>query len=332
MRRLARFIRGRTPEPAERSDHFDGRRFHNPNPVSRGPGALWRWYRERERNPWSRITDFARPAPPPARADGLAVTWIGHATTLIQAAGHNVLTDPVFSEHVGPVPGLGPRRYHPPGLAFDDLPAIDTVLISHAHYDHLDRPTIRRLIARFNPLFVAAAGLSDWLVAAGARRIVTLDWWQDTRVGDAMTVTATPARHWSRRGLTDRNRALWVGYWIETAGASSLFFAGDTGFGPHFSEIRHRLGAPAVALLPIGAYAPRWFMAPQHMNPQDAVQAHQELGAGHSLGIHFATFKLSDEGQWAPVAALSRARAAAGLPEANFQAPAFGQRVVFTDD
>lgn len=306
------------------SDHFDGSRFFNPQPITHRFSDLRCWWRTREHNPWTRITDFAAPPAPADRVDGLRITWINHATVLIQAGGCNIITDPVFSARVGPFSRLGPRRYHPPGVAFDDLPPIDVVLVSHAHYDHLDQASIRRLAGRFDPLFVGGLGLDRPLRAASARRIHTVDWWQAHAFAPKLRVVATPARHWSRRGVLDRNRSLWVGYWLETP-SGNVFFAGDTGFATHFSAIRQRLGAPRAALLPIGAYAPRWFMAPQHMNPAEAVEAHRVLGATQSIGIHFATFKLSDEGQHAPEAELNTARAAARLAPAAFVVPRFGQ-------
>jgi len=310
------------------TDHFDGERFYNERPIKHSFKDFRCWVRTREHNPWERITGFVPPAPPPQRVDDLRVSWIGHATVLIQTAGLNILTDPIFSDRIGPIPGFGPRRYHPPGVAFDDLPPIDAVLISHAHYDHLDRPTLRRLVARFDPLIVAGLGLRRLLKTTGTRRVVTADWWQDVTLSDTVQTTLTPARHWSRRGLFDRNRSLWAGFWLHTP-AGAVYFAGDTGMAPHFDAIRQQLGRPRVALLPIGAYEPRWFMAQQHMNPEEAVTAHQILGAEHSIGIHFATFKLSDEAKLAPVTALDDARKAASVTPQAFLAPAFGHGYTF---
>ena len=311
------------------SDHFDGRRFHNPSPIRHRPGDLLSWWRNRDSQPWQRIEHFD-PPPSPAQCvdDGVCITWINHATVLVQTAGLNILTDPIFSQRASPLSWAGPRRYHPPGVAFDALPPIHVVAISHAHYDHLDRASIRRLIARFDPLFVVPLGLEACIHRFGGRRVVSRDWWQGLDLSARVRVTLTPARHWSRRGLFDRNRSLWAGFWFDTP-AGPIYFAGDTGMGSHFQAIRQRLGAPRIALLPIGAYEPRWFMAPQHMNPGDAVEAHQRLGACQSVGIHFATFKLTDEGQHAPATALASARAAAGLAAEHFIVPAFGQSLHF---
>ncbi|MES1951809.1 hypothetical protein S4A8_13184 [Salinisphaera sp. S4-8] len=317
--RIAGGYRGRV------SDHFDGRRFHNARPSTHSAGDLLRWWRNRENQPWQRVEHFAPPPAPPQRVDdGLRITWINHATVLIQTAGLNLLADPIFSERASPLSWAGPRRYHPPGVAFNDLPPIDIVAISHAHYDHLDRASVARLVARFDPHFVVPLGVDGYLARFGAQRITCGDWWQDVELNDRLRLTVTPAQHWSRRGLLDRNRSLWAGFWFDTP-AGAVYFAGDTGMGPHFGTIRERLGAPRVALLPIGAYEPRWFMAQQHMNPADAVDAHQILDAQQSIGIHFATFKLTDEGQAEPARALARARDAAGLNTDRFIVPTFGQ-------
>lgn len=309
--------------PDRASDHFDGERFFNPQPSTRH-GNLLQWLVRRQSTPWTPAEPAPLPPAPPARSDTLRVTWINHATVLIQVAGQNILTDPVYSDRVSPFSSLGPRRHHAPGVAFDDLPTIDMVLISHAHYDHLDRATVARLIARDNPLFVAGLGLKQWFERLGTRRVTTIDWWQTADTPEAVTITGVPARHWSRRGVFDRNRSLWLGYWLAHPDHGSVYFAGDTGYGAHFREIRDRLGAPTVALLPIGAYEPRWLMAPQHMNPTDAVAAHRDLGAERSIGIHFGTFKLTDEGRLDPVAALAAARLDQGVEAHDFIAPSCG--------
>lgn len=309
------------------TDHFDGRVFHNAERIEHGFSDLLRWMRTRDNHPWQRVAGFTPPPAPPERVTDMRITWINHSTVLIQVDGLNVLTDPIWSDRAGPLSALGPHRYHPPGIRFDDLPPIDAILISHAHYDHLDLATVRRLAAAHDPLFVAGLGLAPLLKSAGTTRVATLDWWHTRTLAPGIELHATPAQHWANRSPFDRNRTLWVGYYLNSR-RGGIYFAGDTGMAPHFEAIRDRLGAPRIALLPIGAYEPRWFMAQQHMNPADAVTAHQRLGAAQSIGIHFGTFKLSDEGQTAPIDALVAARERAGLAASAFKAPAFGECII----
>jgi len=218
---------------------------------------------------------------------------VNHATVLIQQAGSNILTDPIWSERCGPVSWIGPRRHRAPGVEFDHLPPIDTVLLSHNHYDHLDVPTLRRLSARGGMTFVAPLGVARSLASRGIGPVRELDW-GDSLGAPGATIHSVPAFHFSARGLLDRNRSLWCGYMIES-NFGLIYFAADTAFGPHFGWIRERFGATRVALLPIGAYEPRWFMSPIHMNPEEAVEAHHILGASSSIAIHHGTFQLADE-------------------------------------
>ncbi len=260
-----------------------------------------------------------------------SVTWIGHATALVQSGGLNVLTDPIFSERASPVQFLGPRRAQPPGIALDDLPAIDAVVISHNHYDHLDRASVMRLDARSGgrTLFLVPLGNKAWMAQQGIRNVVELDWWQ-THVHRGVEFQLVPVQHWSARSLNDRNRTLWGG-WVVHAPDLHWYFSGDTGYGAHFALTRERLqarrpGRPLdLALLAVGAYEPRWFMAPQHIDPAEAVQAHRDLGARRSLGVHWGTFALTDESLDQPPRDLALARQAAGLPEDDFFLLAIGQ-------
>ena len=306
------------------SDHCDGERFFNPGPAGpRGLKEVARWRMEGGRTRWpDSIANPQYPPPPDEVPEGsAAITFIGHATFLLRLAGMTVLTDPVFSDRCSPVSWAGPRRVRAPGLALDAVPRVDLVLLSHNHYDHMDMPSLRRLHARDTPQIVTTLGNRTPLTRAGLQVGRELDWWQPTRVG-AIEVTATPARHFSRRGLTDANRSLWAGFMLRVGGGR-LLFAGDSGAGPHWGVIRDRLGVPGVALLPIGAYEPRWLMAPVHMNPDEAVAAHQALGARRSIGMHFGTFQLTDEAVDAPVTRL--AAAAGDLP---FGVLGFGETVV----
>lgn len=308
--------------------HFDGERFHNQAPVPEaGLPRFLRWQSTRRPGPWTDDAE-APPGPPPPRrvADGrLRVTWINHATALVQMDGVNVLTDPIWSDRCSPVGWAGPERARPPGLRFEDLPPIDLVLISHNHYDHLDLPTLRRLAARDRPVILAGLGTRALLEAEGVPRSADLDWWQGADHGP-LRITAVPAQHFSGRGLGDRDRTLWAGFVVQGP-AGTVYFAGDTGWGPHFAQIAARFGPPRLALLPIGAYRPRWFMAPMHIDPEEAVRAHRLLGARTSVGIHWGTFPLADDGQHEPLRDLALARSRHGVPPTAFRALGFGEGV-----
>jgi L-ascorbate metabolism protein UlaG (beta-lactamase superfamily) len=309
------------------SDYFDGRRFVNTAPVERHSWRdLWRWMRTREPGPWSAYREVPC-APPPQASAGpgtLRVTWVNHSTVLIQAAGRNFLTDPIWSARASPVPFAGPHRVRPPGVCFEDLPAIHGVLLSHNHYDHMDTPTLRRLRAAHDPVVYAPLGHRRLLGRAGIVRVRELDWWEGLDLGEGLHLTAVPARHWSARGLFDRNRAHWGGFFLRTP-TGGMYFAGDTGMAGHFAEIRARLGAPRVALLPIGAYLPRWFMREVHLSPPEAVAAHRLLGAEVGIAIHHATFRLGDDGQTQAAQELAAARQAAGLDPGAFRILDFGE-------
>ncbi len=225
--------------------------------------------------------------------DELRITLINHATVLIQQRGSNILTDPVWSRRASPFTWIGPRRCRLPGVRLEDLPRIDTVLLRHNHYDHLDLATLRLLAARGHSRFVVPAGVARLLRSQRIGPVSELDWGELLPLG-AATIHSVPALHFSARGILDRNRSLWCGYVIEAAGRL-VYFAVDTAFSDHFARIRARFGAPRAALLPIGAYAPRWFMSPVHMAPDDAARAHHILGAQTSIAIHHGTFHLTDE-------------------------------------
>ncbi len=311
------------------SDHCDGRLFFNPGPVrpARGLMQVLRWrLRAENRAVWPDRVQNPVFAPPPGSVgpDRVAVTFIGHASFLLRLPGAVVLTDPVFSERCSPVSWAGPKRARAPGIALADVPRPDVVLLSHNHYDHMDFPTLRALQARFAPRFVTLLGNARILAKLGIAA-TELDWWQNTTAG-ALRITATPARHFSARTPFDRNRTLWGGFMV-SVGAGTVLFAGDSGAGSHWGDIRDRLGAPDVALLPIGAYEPRWFMAPVHMNPAEAVEAHIALGARRSVGMHFGTFQLTDEAIDAPPAALEAACQATGTE--TFATLGFGETGMF---
>jgi len=312
------------------SDHFDGRRFHNPNrSVEKGFSTVLRWMVSRKPAPWPKwIQDPAQPAPPAEIQEGARVTFINHSTFLIQTKDYNILTDPHYGTRASPVSWAGPKRVRAPGVRFEDLPRIDVVLVSHNHYDHTDLETLKRLQRVFRPLFLVAQGNKDWFEANGLKPVQEFDWWQETQIetgGSTLRVTFVPAQHFSARGIFDRNRTLWGGFVFENLGLR-FFFAGDTGYNDHFKEIRKRLGAPDVALLPIGAYEPRWFMQEGHMNPEDAVMAHLDLEARNSFGIHFGTFAdLTDEPIDEPVIRLREELRRRQLSPEEFRALSFGE-------
>lgn len=309
---------------------FDGRRFQNPaGPAGKGVLDLIRWAITRKRNPWPRWRENSAQPPPPARLpDGrAAATFINHASFLLQIAGLNLLVDPVYSERTSPVSFAGPRRIRPPGLPFDQLPRVDLVLVSHNHYDHCDLPTLRKIHARFAPGYLTTRGNARWFRARGLTPVVELDWWQSHTPAPGLAVTCTPTQHFSGRTPFDRDQTLWGGFYL-TAAARRIYFLGDSGFCPHFAEVRERLGAPDLALVPIGAYEPRWFMRMMHVNPAEAVQAHLEVGARQSVGMHFGTFRVTDEGVDEPIETLAQELARQGVPAAQFIVPEFGQTII----
>jgi L-ascorbate metabolism protein UlaG (beta-lactamase superfamily) len=308
---------------SEKNDHFDGRRFVNPTGTAGQPfSAVTRMLRE-PRTPWPARLDVT-PRRAPARDDADAVvTFIGHATFLIQMAAGNILTDPMYSQRAGPLNVLGPRRVRQPAVAFDDLPPVATVLLSHNHYDHCDLRTLGMLAKRFDPTVVTPLGNRKLVRSAGIRRVEELDWWQEAKT-PAVPITLTPAHHFSARTPLDRNRALWGGFML-AVGRSRIFFAGDSAYAPFFQDVRQRLGPIDVALLPIGAYEPRWFMQAVHMNPAEAVQAHLDLRATQSIGMHFGTFPMTSEGIDDPLRDLEDARRARNIPPSQFRTLGFGE-------
>ncbi|HEX7139130.1 MAG TPA: MBL fold metallo-hydrolase [Vicinamibacterales bacterium] len=306
--------------------HFDGVRFFNPThangqPVSAVPRML-----AQPRAPWPAHVPVTVRRPPPRDDASAVVTFIGHSTFLIQTPLGTVVTDPVYSERASPVTFAGPRRVRMPAVDFENLPPISVVLLSHNHYDHCDRRTLRAIESRWHPLVVTPVGNGRLLKSMRIGRVEELDWWQDAS-DSPVPVTLTPAQHFSARTPFDRNRALWGGF-VVTSGSRRIFFAGDSGYAPHFTDVRTRCGRLDLALLPIGAYEPRWFMRDIHMNPEEAVKAHLDLGADRSIGMHFGTFQLTLEAIDDPVHALDAARRAHGVAPDAFRAPDFGESFV----
>jgi L-ascorbate metabolism protein UlaG (beta-lactamase superfamily) len=276
--------------------HFDGKRFYNPD-APQAPGLLdaLRWKLTSRPEPSPRFISDVEQSIPLRRVEGsgLRTTLVNHSTVLLQQWGCNILTDPIWSERASPLSWAGPRRRRNPGVSWDNLPPIDAVLISHNHYDHLDLPTLCRLAPRGDSTFIVPVGVARLLRSENIGPAHELDWGESISL-QGFTIHSVPAMHFSSRGIFDRNRTLWCGYVIECRDRL-VYFAGDTAFGYHFAQIRETFGSPQVALLPIGAYDPRWFMSRVHMAPDEAVKAHQILGANTSIAIHHGTFQLTDE-------------------------------------
>jgi L-ascorbate metabolism protein UlaG (beta-lactamase superfamily) len=307
----------------EPSDHYDGQRFFNPagaapQPFSAAPRML-----VEPRARWPGHIDVAPRQPPALDGAAAAVTFIGHSTFLIQTAAGNILTDPMFSGRAGPLNILGPRRVRQPAVRFAELPPISTVLLSHNHYDHCDKRTLRKLAKRFDPLVVTPIGNAPIVRSAGIRRVEELDWWEQAK-SSSLPIALTPARHFSARTPFDRNRALWGGF-VVTVRDRRVFFAGDSAYALFFTEIRRRFGPIDLALIPIGAYEPRWFMQTVHMNPAEAVQAHLDLDARESIGMHFGTFQLTAEAIDEPLRALEQSCRAHNIASSRFRTLDFGE-------
>ncbi len=308
--------------------NFDGERFRNLVPTRQK--SLWdlvRWRIARKVvGDWQDVGNPAYEGERPARVDGaeLLVTFVNHSTVLLQTAGVNILTDPIWSERCSPLQFAGPRRHHPPGIDFEQLPKIDVVVVSHNHYDHMDLPTLRQLFRRDRPVFLVGLANAPLLREAGIESgIVELDWWDTHEVTTGVRIHGVPAQHWSTRTRFDINRMLWMGYVIESAGGP-VFFAGDTGAGPHFGMIRERFGPMRFSLLPIGAFLPRWFMKDNHLSPTDALVAHRELESRESMAVHFGTFELGDDGQYHARDELLALLGAAGITAGEFWVPQVG--------
>jgi L-ascorbate metabolism protein UlaG (beta-lactamase superfamily) len=315
-----------------KSDHFDGERFFDPDGAPPKPLRdllRWQFDRDRRRASWPNWAPSPFSDIPPPRVDGgkVRLSFVGHVSWLVQTAGLNILVDPVWSMRVSPFAWAGPRRHNDPGIAFEALPEIDVVLVSHGHYDHLDIATVSRLARQFSPRVITPLGNDLAMQAADATiKAESFDWHDRVVLSDEVAVTLVPTRHWSARGLFDRNRALWASFVLETP-AGNIYIVCDSGYGEgeHFRRVAEAHGPLRLAILPIGAYEPRWFMRDQHMNPSDAVRALCDCGAEQALAHHHGTFQLTDEAIDAPVLALAAALDEAGIPRERFAALQPGQ-------
>jgi L-ascorbate metabolism protein UlaG (beta-lactamase superfamily) len=314
------------------SDHFDGERFFDADgvpPKSLGEVLSWQFGGKRERAAWPDWVQNEHADTPPRRVEGgkVRLSFVGHASWLIQTGGLNVLVDPVWSMRASPVGFAGPKRHNDPGIAFDALPKIDVVLVSHGHYDHLDVATLSQLAQKFSPRVITPLGNDITMRDADAAiKAEAFDWKDRVELGNGVAVTLVPTRHWSARGLFDRNKALWASFVLETP-AGKLYIVCDSGYGDgrHFRRIAEAHGPFRLAILPIGAYEPRWFMREMHMNPEDAVKALADCGAAQALAHHHGTFQLTDEAIDAPVIALGAALDKAEVPREKFAALKPGQ-------
>ncbi len=287
----------RTPETP---DHFTRGHFFNPGVPDHGFSQLLKWITRRKIGPWRKFVGTAPGPKPPSRMNGddLLVTFVNHATLLLQGGGFNFLTDPVWSRRVSPISFLGPRRHRDPGIRLDDLPRIDCIFISHNHYDHLDLSTLKKLLRRDRPSVFCPLGVGKLLRKAGFQEIYELDWWQ-SHCWRGIEFHCVPAQHFSARTPFDRNRTLWCGWVLGLAGGH-VYFAGDTGFGKHFAAIAARFQRLRLSMLPIGAFKPEWFMGTVHMTPEQAVEAQRILESPIAVAMHFGTFALADDGEFEP--------------------------------
>lgn len=328
---------------SEKNPHYDpSKPHHTPTGFRNNYGQppnqsilKWQWERISNNLPAPPGKDFPfAPARPEldwlhANTTEAAVTWIGHATSLVQLAGSNVLMDPVFSERASPFTFVGPKRLTPPGITLAQLPHIDVVVISHNHYDHLDKASVLALNRQAGgaPLFLVPLGVKQWMAGIGITNVKELDWWESTTFNN-ITLDFVPSQHWSARGLFDRLQTLWGGWIVKSTDGPkpySVYFAGDTGYSNDFNDIHQRYPDIDLALIPIGAYAPRWFMQGQHIDPKEAVQIHKDLHARQSVGVHWGTFELTDEAIDEPPRLLKEEVRHAGLPENSFITLEHGQ-------
>lgn len=307
------------------SNYFDGKRFHNLSTSAHSTPSVWKWMLTRKVGNWPEKTKNLLHILPPARVEGgdIRVTFIGHVTLLIQTEGLNILTDPVWYDYASPIQGMGPCRIHPPALDIEELPAIDIVLLSHNHYDHMDLKTLKTLFHRDKPKMFMPFG-NDTILQNYDSSIITtaMGWGEAVDVSPYFSVHLEPLHHWSARTVFDRNKALWGAFILKTP-HGAIYFAGDTGFGDGkpFSDVKDKFGPMRFACLPMGAYVPQWFMKEMHMNPEEALKAFQLLEARWGMGIHFKTFRaLADDGYGEPLDDLEKAYASIGVSKDHFRA------------
>lgn len=312
-------------DPADIIAPFNGKKFDNIEPFedkSFWQVLKWQWDSRNTTVAWPKKIKLKHQKPLKQRSQELIVTFINHASVLIQMNNLNIITDPHYTQRCSPVEFAGPKRVIDPGIKFENLPPIDIVLVSHNHYDHLDLETLQMLSERDKPKVYAGLGTASFLTDNDILNAIDMDWWEEIQLGD-LKIHFVPAQHWSARGLFDKREMLWGGFVVE--GQRKVYFAGDTGYGKFFKMIYQKYGIMDLSLLPIGAYEPRWFMKWAHMNPEDSVKAFLDLKTKAAIGIHFGTFKLTDEGRDTPIKELAIAREKYQIKKELFFAPEFGQ-------
>jgi len=302
------------------TDHFDGKKFINPgNAQAKGLTDVFKWMMQRKQGPWTEKKESAYGAKPESIiTHGVKITFVNHSTFLIQIDGKNILTDPVWSERTSPFDFAGPKRMKQPGIRFEDLPKIDYIILSHNHYDHLDINTIKKIYKVHQPKIITPVGVKSFLDNNQITTATDLDWWQEVSISDSLSIQSVPAQHFSGRGISDRDATLWCGYVIKNP-QGNIYFAGDTGYNEFtFKEIGKRCAPISVALIPIGAFKPAWFMSPIHCSPAQAVQIHFDVNASQSIAAHFGTFPLADDGEDEPTTELAEALKQANLVKEKF--------------
>jgi L-ascorbate metabolism protein UlaG (beta-lactamase superfamily) len=314
------------------TDHFNGKTFTNPgNRKAKGLPDVFKWMLNRKREKWVH-DQHAQPGEKPVGSvsNGVRITFVNHSTFLIQFDGINILTDPVWSERASPFSWAGPKRMRAPGIRFEDLPHIHAILLSHNHYDHLDIQTIKKLVARFDPKVFTALGVKPYLEQCGVKNVTDMDWWEEVPLQHSIRVQSVPAQHFSGRGMFDRDATLWCGFVVKRK-EGNIYFAADTGYNETtFKEIGKRCSPIKLALIPIGAFKPEWFMSVIHCSPEEAVKIHQDCQSHQSIATHFGTFPLADDGLKDPENELKKALLTAGIPQEKFIVPDEGTPVFFS--
>ncbi len=307
------------------SAHFNGKRFKNPSGRDANSFKdVGKYIKDRKPDAWSYNKEaYVRQEElPNAKAEEIQYLFVNHSTFLIQHQGHNILTDPIWSKRCSPFQFAGPKRFRPPGLEFSYLPSIDLVLISHNHYDHLDKNTIKALNKNHNPTYLVPLGVDKIMKKWGCENVISLDWWQNKKV-DNLEITAIPANHFSSRGTFDRNTTLWCGYVIKSDN-KTIYYVGDTGYGPNFGLVKEKFPPIDLSFIPIGAFRPEWFMGPIHVTPEEGIKIHLDVASKKSVAMHFGTFPLADDNSQRAISRLRSELDRLAISESEFSVPQEG--------